>query len=150
MTNRDQIIETVNGVFMYADSREWSKCEVCFIDAPTVDYRSFAGTKEKLKSADLMKRWSNFLPKFTFTQHFISNHRVVIAGEKATVFCYGHAIHYLAGAAEGDLWGVYGTYNFELVRTPAVGGGWKVSAMTFNFTYQDGNKNLPALVSPKK
>jgi fermentation-respiration switch protein FrsA (DUF1100 family) len=141
--DREQIIDVVNGVAMCADRREWVACRTYFVDEPFIDYRSLSGQPgSKVKADDLIKSWSAFLPRFKFTQHFMTNHEVKVTADAATCRSYVHAIHFLPYAEGGEFWGVYGTYDHELVRASS---GWKVSKMTFHLLYQEGNKNIPAL-----
>lgn len=144
-SDREQILDVVNGVAMSADHRDWARCRSYFIDEPFIDYSSLSGQPgSKVKIDDLIKGWNIFLPKFRFTQHFISNHDVKISDKTASCLSYVHAIHHLPYAEGGELWGVYGTYNHELVKTSS---GWKVSKMVFHLLYQEGNKNIPALAA---
>jgi hypothetical protein len=143
--DRELIIESVNGVAMCADRHQWAACRFYFVDEPFIDYSSLSGQQgSKVKADDLIKGWSSFLPRFKFTQHFMTNHDVKVTGDAAICRSYVHAIHFLPYAEGGEFWGVYGTYDHELVRTPS---GWKVSKMTFHLLYQEGNKNLPALTA---
>jgi hypothetical protein len=142
-----EIISTYSNIFFYADTHQWEKCQACFTDEPEIDYASLSGQPAaKVRTADLMNAWKSFLPKFKFTMHYLTNHRVTIDGATATAFCYGHAIHHLPDADGGDLWGVYGTYEFELLKT---NDGWKVKRMKYNHKYQDGNPKLPALAASR-
>lgn len=144
-SDREQITDVVNGVAMSADHRDWTTCRSYFIDEPYIDYSSLSGQPGiKVKAVELIKGWSAFLPKFKFTQHFISNHEVKIKGSTASCRSYVHAIHNLPYAEGGELWGVYGIYDHELIKTSS---GWKVSKMTFHLLHQEGNKDIPALVA---
>lgn len=140
-----EIISTYSSIFINADSHSWEACQNCFVDEPEIDYSSLNGQPEaRVKAADLITGWQAFLPKFAFTLHYLTNHLVIVDGNQATGFCYGHAIHHLPNAAGGDLWGVYGTYGFELIKTER---GWRVTKMRYSHKYQDGNPNLPSLAS---
>jgi len=144
-SDREQIIDVVNGVAMSADHRDWTAAQSYFMDEPFIDYSSLTGQPgSKVKAAELIKGWSAFLPKFKFTQHFISNHDVKIKGNTASCRSYVHAIHNLPYAEGSELWGVYGIYDHELIKTSS---GWKVSKMTFHLLHQEGNKDIPALVA---
>ncbi len=140
-----EIILQYSSIFTDADAHDWTACRACFTDELEVDYSSLnSQPAARVKADDLIAAWKGFLPKFKFTLHFLTNHRVTIGGDKATASCYGHAIHNLPDAPGGDLWGVYGTYDIELVRTKK---GWLVSKLKYNHKYQDGNSRLPELAS---
>ena len=62
-----------------------------------------------------------------------------VTGDKAAVFCYGTATHYLEDES-GNLWTVVGSYDFELTSND---GQWTIDVMKFNFKYQYGNTFLP-------
>jgi len=142
---REKIIAAYMNIFLCCDAHEWDKCRTTMVEEPLVDYSSLNGLPPaKIKATTLMENWKNFLPKFKATMHFCTNHVVHITKDTATGFCYGHAIHYLPDAPGGDCWEVYGTYDFNLVKTPA---GWKVESVKYNLKYQCGNKDLPAIAS---
>lgn len=144
-SDREQIVEIVNGIGNSADRRDWVACRAFWIEEPFVDYSSLSGQPGvRVRAADLIAGWNAFLPKFKFTQHFITNHEVRISGDRADCRSYVHAIHNLPFAEGGDMWGVYGVYEHELVKTPT---GWKVSKMIFRLLAQEGNRGLPALAA---
>jgi hypothetical protein len=139
------IIEAYTAIFTYSDAHEWNKVKLFLDDILTVDYSSLNGQPAALISReDLIAAWSAFLPRFTFTMHFLSNHHVFVQGEGATASCYGHAIHQLQGAEGGDFWEVYGSYNFSLRRAADA---WLVTSIRYNHRYAGGNLNLPVIAS---
>ena len=138
-----QIICRYSSIFTSADNHDWETCKACFIDEPHIDYSSLnSQPASKVKVDNLIEAWKGFLPKFKFTLHYLTNHNVKINGNVAVATCYGHAIHNFPNAPGGDRWGVYGTYDFELVLTAK---GWLVSKLKYNHKYQDGNHKLPEL-----
>ena len=145
LDNSVEIISLYSSVFTNADSHDWQACRACFADELNVDYSSLNNQPaSNVKADDLIAAWKGFLPKFKFTLHYLTNHSLTITGDKATATCYGHAIHNLPNAPGGDLWGVYGTYDIELLHTAK---GWLVSKLRYNHKYQDGNPKLPELAS---
>jgi hypothetical protein len=139
----NKIIDTINRIGITVDRHDWEGCLGLFIDEPEVDYSSFSGQPGgKIKSSDLINSWKNFLPGFNFTMHFITNHKISIHDDRAGCFSYIHAIHYIKNSEGGDMWGVYGTYEHELLKS---GKNWKISKMKLNFKHQDGNLNLPQI-----
>jgi hypothetical protein len=146
--DRQDVIATANAVFNTSDRREWDACTRLFAPEVQLDYQWLSGQPPaKLSPAQIITAWQGVLPGFQFTQHMVSNHEVEFTGPDAAVCrCYGHAVHYLPGAAGGEEWGVYGTYHLELVRGE---GGWKVRAMQYNHKYQHGNAGLPALATER-
>ncbi len=71
-------------------------------------------------------------------QHQIGNFLSEINSNQASLSCYGTATHFLENE-NGNVWTVIGSYDFNLEK---ISDQWKVSAMKFNFKYQDGNLKL--------
>ena len=136
----DNINQTISSLFVATDERNWSELEELFAEKVLLDYSSMTGNPAaKLPAKEIIKSWQGILPGFTFTHHQIGNFNTTAKGKQAQVFCYGTATHYLE-ADGGNIWTVVGSYDFELEEN---GGKWRVTAMKFNFKYQDGNTGLP-------
>ncbi|MDH7464304.1 nuclear transport factor 2 family protein [Chitinophagaceae bacterium 26-R-25] len=141
--DKDLIVQTIVNLFNGADKHDWEIVKNSFCENVLLDYSSLSGQPAStLSSTDIITSWKSFLPKFMFTLHMLSNFEVGIQGNKATAFCKGQAVHHLPNAEGGDLWTVFGTYDFALDNH---GGNWHVSSMKLNLLYQDGNKQLPVL-----
>lgn len=136
------IVQVCSNIFMGADNRDWNKIRESFASEVLLDYSSFNGQPASaIKAEQIIDAWSAFFPKFKFTLHFISNFSVAEDKDKAVCSCYGHAMHHIPGAAGGDLWEVFGTYDFELEHQ---GEKWRVISMRYHHKYAAGNLNLPA------
>ena len=139
------IKKNIIAIFNGSDKHQWEVVRHSFADEVLLDYSSLSGQPAtQIKADDIVAAWSGFLPKFQFTLHFLSNFEIYIQGGTAAVFCKGHAVHHLPNAEGGDVWTVYGTYDFELAK---LGEQWKTVSLKFNLLYQDGNLNLPALAA---
>ena len=140
-----EVINTVNQIFITADSRNWDACLNLFIEEPEINYSSFTGNPAaKMKSSELINTWKNFLPGFDHTMHFITNQKVTIHGDTAACFSYLTALHVIKNADGGESWTLYGTYDHELERNSHE---WKVSKMRLNFIHQEGNQKLPEIAA---
>ncbi len=138
-----EIINTIVNIFNGSDKQDWELVRNSFHYKVFLDYFSLSKKPgEKLKPDEIIKGWSDFLPKFKFTHHVITNFEIIVTGTNASAFCKGQALHHLPDAEGGDTWTVIGTYDFKLVK---VAEQWKVNSMIFNLLYEDGNKNLPAI-----
>jgi hypothetical protein len=136
------VVETYNGIFLHSDAHEWNGLSSIFADVVHLDYSSLSGQPaSNIKKEDIIAAWSSFLPKFTFTLHYLTNHVVSVQDNRATASCYGHAIHHLKDAEGGDFWEVYGTYAFKLEKINS----WRVTSLKYNHKYAAGNLNLPAI-----
>lgn len=137
------IINTIINIFNGSDKHDWELVGDSFHYEVFLDYFSLSKQPGgKIKSNEIIKGWSDFLPKFKFTHHVITNFEINITGTNASAFCKGQALHHLPGAEGGDTWTVIGTYDFKLAK---IAGKWKVSSIIFNLLYEDGNKNLAAI-----
>lgn len=133
--------EVVVGLFMATDERNWDQVKGSFNAQVTLDYSSMNGNPaSELTPDQIVDAWKGILPGFESTHHQIGNIMTSVTGDKAHVFCYGTASHYLQDDG-GNLWTVVGTYDFELIKNQA--GMWKIDAMKFNFKFQSGNTSLP-------
>lgn len=139
------IINAVTNIFNGADKHDWELVRNSFHHEVFLDYFSMSGQPgEKIKSSEIINRWSAFLPKFKFTFHTITNFEISVERTNASAFCKGQALHCLPGSEAGDTWTTYGTYDFKLLKS---GDQWKVTSMTFNFLYETGNKELPKVAA---
>jgi hypothetical protein len=140
------IIQTVNNVFIFTDTHHWEGLQKeVFAKEVLLDYSSFVGGEPSaLPSKQIVEGWKGFLPLFKSTHHQVGNYGVNINGNKASVFCYGTASHYLPNPSNQNLWWVVGSYDFELEKMSS---GWRITKMKFNFKYQDGNLELPKLAT---
>lgn len=134
--------QTVIGLFVATDQRDWQAVEQSFNTEVVLDYSSMNGAPAATLSPEqITTAWKGILPGFEHTHHQLGNMSVSENGDKAQVFCYGTASHYLQDEA-GNIWWVVGTYNFDLIKEKD--GTWKITSMKFNYKYQDGNTTLPA------
>lgn len=139
------IINTITNIFNGSDKRDWDLVRQSFYYHVYLDYFSLSKKPgEKVKPDDIIKGWSDFLPKFTFTHHVITNFEISVTETNASVFCKGSALHYLPGSEGGDTWTTIGTYDFKLAK---VADQWKVNSMVFNLVYEDGNKKLATIAT---
>lgn len=139
------IINTIVNIFNGSDKNDWELVRNSFHYEVFLDYFSLSKKPgEKVKSDEIIKGWKDFLPKFKFTHHVITNFEITVTGANAAAFCKGQALHHLPGSEGGDTWTVIGTYDFKLTK---VAGQWKVDTMIFNLVFEDGNKSLPAIAT---
>ncbi|MDJ0645649.1 MAG: nuclear transport factor 2 family protein [Flavobacteriaceae bacterium] len=139
MEDSINIQETISKMFVNSDAGNWPEVEAQFAPTVTLDYSSMTGNPAtKVSPKDITTGWKTVLPGFTKTHHQIGNFITEVTDNKAHSFCYGTATHYLEDA-NGSVWTVIGSYDFDLEKLE---GNWKITAMTFNYKYQDGNVKL--------
>lgn len=132
------IVNAVNGIAIFADLRDWSRCRQSFTDEVEFDYTSLMGGKPTIISADKqMQQWSDFFKStFKSTQHIVGSHVVTINGNAATCVSNFQAHHTYLDSKKGT-WILSGIYNHDLVR---IGNAWKVSKMKMTWTWEDGTR----------
>lgn len=97
-----QITKTIINIFNGSDKRDWDLVRSCFQYEVFLDYFSLSKKPgEKVKADDIIKGWSDFLPKFAFTHHMITNFEISCSKANATAFCKGNALHHLPDAEGG-------------------------------------------------
>lgn len=131
--------EVVTQMFVATDQRSWQVVENCFASSVNLDYSSMTGQPASiLKSNEITASWKTVLPGFEATHHQLGNFICTISNDTAKVFVYGTATHYLTDE-KGNIWTVVGSYDFDLKQEEK---HWKITAMRFNYKYQDGNTQL--------
>ena len=145
--HREQIIETINWLFISVDNMDWQKVKSIFSDSVLLDYSSMTGGQPANLEADqIIDSWKGIFPGFNKTHHQVGNYIVEVDSLSAKVFCYGTATHYLENKSGNNVWTVVGSYDFEL---QSVGNDWRVTKMKFNLKYIDGNKELPIIAQER-
>lgn len=133
--------ETVTQLFVATDKQDWPVVENTFANQVVLDYSSMNGNPAStLSPKQITDAWKSVLPGFEHTHHQLGNFMTTVEGNKAEVFCYGTATHFLQDP-DGAVWTVVGSYDFVLIRENEA---WNITSMKFNFKYQQGNTNLPA------
>lgn len=139
MNDTQKVQETVIQLFVNTDKQNWNQVEAQFDSVVQLDYSSMTGNPAtSLTPNEITKAWKTVLPGFDHTHHQLGNFIINSTEDVAHVFCYGTATHYLENDL-GNVWTVLGMYDFDLKK---VNGNWKITTMTFNYKYQDGNTQL--------
>lgn len=132
--------EIVTKLFVSTDQQDWKSVQETFSSTVHLDYSSMSGNPAaNLNSKDIISSWKSVLPGFEFTHHQIGNFITTQESDKAHVFCYGTASHYLQDE-QGSVWTVIGSYDFDLKQNSE--GQWEITSMTFHYKFQDGNPSL--------
>ncbi|HTH05097.1 MAG TPA: nuclear transport factor 2 family protein [Ilumatobacteraceae bacterium] len=88
----------------------------------------------------IIARIGGSILRLDHTQHFISNHQIVVDGDTATHRCQLQSQHVRAGVDGGNNFIVGGYYDDRVVRTPD---GWRIAHRLMRQTWTEGN---PAVV----
>ncbi len=143
MKTREQIIQIVSNIFSGTDQKNWPLVEASFATNVMLDYTSMTGGEPNMLSPqEITKSWAAVLPGFDKTRHMVHHFEFEQRGPEITVKHDGTANHYL----DNKSWTVVGNYEHQLIKENAQ---WKVSAMTFNLEFLDGDYDLPRLAKEK-
>jgi 3-phenylpropionate/cinnamic acid dioxygenase small subunit len=113
------------------DSKDWDTLRTLFLPGAVVDYTEEGGVRGDIEAA--IAWFQKAMAPFTASQHFVTNRRVKLAGDEATVDAY---IFSPLGVpnGEGGLTLVFagGSYEDELRRTAD---GWRFAARTIRASW---------------
>ncbi len=125
-TAQQPIIATTIAMAVLTDRQEWDALPAVFTDEVTADYTALMGGEPftMIRATDLIAGWKEGLSAFTATQHLVTNHEVVIAGDTAEVRAYFQATHC---RPDHTLWVVGGRYQYSFQK---VADEWRISAIT--------------------
>lgn len=137
------IIEQVTKVFQGADERNWQKVAAVMDKHVMLDYSSMTGSPASLLTPEqITSAWAAFLPGFHRTNHKLSDLKVQIKNDVASVTYSGTADHFY----NAKVWTVEGSYTTQL---KLINNTWLVTAHTFHFKQQGGDTTLAVEVSKK-
>jgi hypothetical protein len=152
LADRAQIEDVISALALTVDQRRWDAARATLADEVELGYPSDQnGQPGPLQisriSADAFIAASRAqLPGYLHTQHMVTNPLVTVERDRAHVKSQMQLSHYLPNDEGEAYWIVVGTYDYDLIRTPA---GWRISAMHVNKLFELGNARLPALASKR-
>jgi hypothetical protein len=139
-TEKAVVIDVVTRLFIETDNRNWPEVQRVFSGSVDFDMTSLAGGEpSRLAAGQITDAWNEGLKKLQAIHHQAGNFRVTISGEKADVFCYGIAMHYLPNPTQRNVRMFVDSYDFKLAKTS---GNWRITHFKFNSKFIDGNSDL--------
>lgn len=141
-TNREEIIEIANKLFVYTDSRQWKMLmNEVFTESVVFDMASAgAGEAVTMSAQEICDTWDRGFKGIDAIHHQAGNYLVSMKDEKATVLAYAIALHYKKSATMGHTREFVGSYELEYIRMP--GKGWRICAFHYYLKYINGNVEL--------
>jgi hypothetical protein len=147
LSDQNEIINTVNRLFIATDQRKWDTVKECFDKEVLFDMTSMAGGEPvKMTPQRIVDGWERGLAGITAIHHQAGNYVVTLKGAEAEAFCYGIALHYLPNPSKKDTRVFVGSYDFHLVKQ---GTAWKIDRFKFNLKFIEGNKDLHTFIKAK-
>ena len=139
---KDRIaVETVvQNLFNGTDKLDWERVEKAFAKEVLFDMTALAGGEPvTMKAIDITSAWDDGLKNLDAIHHQIGQVSIRLDSDKANVFCYGTASHYLPTEGAGNVRVFVGEYDLVLKRTKNI---WRITEFKFVPKYIDGNLNL--------
>lgn len=134
--DREAIIDTAIRYTWALDENRWDDLDDVFV----ADAQTFLMRTEPEVGIDAIKqRIASSLSPLDDSQHIVSNHQVVLAGDTATHRCYLQAQHIYHGVEGSPLFIVAGRYVDDMVRTPD---GWRIKRRELIGMWTDGNRQV--------
>jgi hypothetical protein len=127
------VIRVINRYGLSIDSEDWDLFRTLFTEDVHADYGDY-GVWEGVDAftAEVAKAQVTF----SASQHFMSNHDVIIDGDLATCRSYINGVIVVRGTPGGDSINVRGYYVDQLVRME---GAWRIKHRRFRGTWYEGN-----------
>jgi hypothetical protein len=134
--DRIAVTDTVTGIGLFADLRQWDRVGALLADEVTTDYVSvFGGEVASASRTELLDQWRATLGGLDATQHQITNVAVTATGQGATALSHVRATHW----SGGRFWTLGGVYTHHLLRTQS---GWQVAFMGIARLYEEGDRSV--------
>lgn len=140
-TEREQIVETVNKLFVYTDTQDWIKLqdEVFAADVELNMVSMGADKSEHVSSREICSRWEKTFEQLDAVHHQAGNYLVKISENAAEVYTYAIASHYREAAKKVKTREFVGSYDLHLIKTMS---GWRIDKFKYNLKYSTGNMTL--------
>jgi 3-phenylpropionate/cinnamic acid dioxygenase small subunit len=135
------IIELLARYATIPDGKNWDGVFDVFAESVMWDFESLgAGPAAALTPAEILA-WIK--PGFTgclATHHSITNHRITVEGDRASIRAHIRAEHWIDQALVENgqnCWLLVGFYDDEAILTPD---GWRLSSVRLTVTFQSGRE----------
>jgi hypothetical protein len=142
-TNPGDFMEICDLHYAYAqgiDTRDWTLHRSIYCDRVAVDFSSYSGRPAAEMAAD---DWvAGLRPLFhglAATQHSMTNPRVAVNGDEATLTMYMQAEHLLDHDDPSAWFTIGGFYTDSIRRT---GGRWRIAGVTLTTLWRRGRADI--------
>lgn len=139
LSDREELVELMARYASIADTRDFDALpKTVFTDRVIGDFESVgAGPPIEIERDAFMRQLQTFFADWATTHHSITNHRVLVDGDFASIRAHIHAQHWLppeVAPPHRNRWLVVGFYDNEAVRTPD---GWRLRKVRLTMTYEE-------------
>ncbi len=149
--DRDELVELMSRYANMPDSQDWDELpRSVFCDEFTCDFGSLGAPVTTFSRDDWCQRMKQVFAGWTATHHAITNHRIAIDGDRATIRAHVRAEHWAppdVAAGGPNCWLVVGFYDDVAVRTPD---GWRLISVKLTVTHQENEALLAGSMAAVK
>lgn len=139
-TEREQIIEVVNRLFVYTDQQHWEGLQnEVFTGHVQFDMSSIGGENKEMTAQEICDMWAKNFEGIDSINHLAGNQLVTVKDNAAEVFAYATATHFKESATQGKTREMVGTYNLHLKHMTE---GWRIDAFKYELKFSTGNGEL--------
>jgi hypothetical protein len=143
--DRDELMELMSRYADMPDTPNWDELPRSVLCDPfTCDFSSLGATAGTFSRDAWCERTKQVFAGWTATHHVITNHRIAIDGDRATIRAHVRAEHWAppdVAAGGPNCWLVVGFYDNVAELTAE---GWRLSSVTLTVTHQENNALLAA------
>ncbi|MDQ5857780.1 MAG: nuclear transport factor 2 family protein [Acidobacteriota bacterium] len=138
---RQDVEDVVVRLFVATDRRDWATVEACLADTVILDMTSMAGGEPaRMTAGEVVAMWTKGLEPIDHVHHQVGNFQIDVDRDRASVFCYGIALHYREKISNSSKSRTFvGSYDIHLARTE---GKWRIELFRFNLKFIEGNREL--------
>jgi hypothetical protein len=143
--DRDELVELMSRYANVPDTQNWDELPRSVLcDEFTCDFSALGAPVTTISRAAWCQRTRQLFVVWTATHHAITNHRIAIDGDRATIRAHVRAEHWArpdVAAGGPSCWLVVGFYDNVAVRTHE---GWRLSSITLTLAHQENEALLAA------
>jgi hypothetical protein len=146
--DRDELVELMARYATIPDTQDWDELpRSVFCDEFTSDFSSLGVPVTTTTRDAWCRRSQQVFAGWAATHHAITNHRITVDGDRATIRAHVRVEHWArpeVAAGGPSCWLVVGFYDDVAVRTPD---GWRLSSVTLTATHQEHAALLAATMA---
>lgn len=141
LEDRYAIIDVMSRYAAGLDARDWELWRDVFTDEAVFDLSSWNQVPARSLDSDrVVKSQARIFAELKATQHFLTNHRIVIDGDQARGIAHMRAEHWLIeDDGSTSRYTMFGYYDDKFTRTAK---GWKMCEMQLNVTHTEGDRRV--------
>ncbi|PWT95195.1 MAG: hypothetical protein C5B52_18330 [Bacteroidetes bacterium] len=141
VSDRLDIIELANKLFMYTDAQMWEKLlKEVFTEEIWFDMVSMgAGPAQRITAEAVCEMWRQGFTNLDSVHHQAGHYLIEARGADAEIYGYAVATHYKKEAIKGHTRSFTGSYELKATKGA---NGWRLSKFKYNLKFSDGNLTL--------